>query len=36
MRVFVQVGGQLNPGISELWVTVDVILRGMCHSVVLC
>ncbi|KAF2490757.1 hypothetical protein BU16DRAFT_565687 [Lophium mytilinum] len=28
MRVFVKVGGQLTPGIPELWVMVDLILRG--------
>ncbi|KAF1961116.1 hypothetical protein CC80DRAFT_543485 [Byssothecium circinans] len=28
MRVFVLVGGQLNPGVPELWVAVDIILRG--------
>ncbi|KAF2691387.1 hypothetical protein K458DRAFT_353109 [Lentithecium fluviatile CBS 122367] len=28
MKVFVRVGGQLNPGVSELWVAVDMILRG--------
>ncbi|KAF2828479.1 hypothetical protein CC86DRAFT_241231, partial [Ophiobolus disseminans] len=30
MRVFVLVGGQMNPGIPELWVAVDIILRGTC------